>query len=299
MEKNVCGILDRIESMVCDYPPLPMFANRIMMLNADPESSITDICRVVEVEVSIVASILKLVNSPLYGLSRPVRSMSDAINLIGENELMNLVLANILFLEFKGIQQKKQYIAPLGYHSFKSAVTARYLGGRLNDDHEDLFLAGLLHDIGRNVIYYNLSEAVLQKVYGNPPAAGDVTGIEQTAFGTDHTVLGVRLLALWNFPVELQSAVRYHHRPHEAKEYPSYPLIIYLSDIFVDIIDGHQERAAAATDMAQSFLACLTEQDTCEIERLGLPLNHESLAEIFIDIEKELKKDEDLAELFA
>ena len=85
-------IQKKLIELVDNYPPLPAFLNRLLSLNADPESTLEEICRVVEAEVSLVASIIKLVNSPLYGFSNPVRSIPRAITVLGRNELMNLLI---------------------------------------------------------------------------------------------------------------------------------------------------------------------------------------------------------------
>ncbi len=157
-------IANRLINRVKDFPPLPGFISKIMELNADPESSLMDIGRVVEAEVSLAASVIKLVNSPFYGLSHHVPSISHAISLLGRSELLNLVLANAMFQTCKGFKQKKHHIAALRLHCFKCAIAARYLAEKTGNKGGDFFLSGLMHDLGKIIIYLAFSEEELEKV---------------------------------------------------------------------------------------------------------------------------------------
>lgn len=288
-------VTNRLITGVEEYPPLPTFVNRIMLLNADPDSTLEEISRVIEAEVSLVASMMKLVNSPLFGLAQPVLSISRAISVLGRNELMNLVLASAMFQSYKGVRYKKRYIYGLGFHCFKCAMVARYLGRQVNHTHGDLFLAGLLHDIGKNIIYRNLSEDVLAELYNRDRATYDDTYAEMEHLGIDHTTLGGRLLAAWGFPLPLQIAVRYHHRPDMAQEYSNYSLIVHAADNLVHIMDARQDDEQETMELFQKVF---TEQIRYSLKNIGLVISEENLVAILSELEEEFAGKDDLAAMF-
>ena len=285
----------KLIELVDNYPPLPAFINRLLALNADPESSLEDICRVVEAEVSLVASIIKLVNSPLYGLSHSVLSIPRAITVLGRNELMNLVLATAMFTSFKGFKQKKKYMGTFGYHSFKCAIIARYLGRQVNQDSGDLFLAGLLHDIGKNVIFRNLPEDTLKTVYPQLPSFGKDITMETEHFGIDHTILGERLLKAWHFPEALSVTIRHHHNPLGTAFYFPFPLLVATANNLVHILDCEEEETRDPMPLYQELF---NEPTSNTLKELGFTLNLETLPEILNDLNNELERNSDLAEMF-
>jgi HD-like signal output (HDOD) protein len=228
-------LINRID----EFPPLPTFVARIMQLNADPESSLEDISRVVEAEVALSVSLLKMVNSPLLGLAQKVSSISRAIAVLGRNELMTLILTSAMFQTYKGFNQKKGHINALGSHSFKCALTARYLGEKTGNQGSGLFLAGLVHDIGKNIIFLNVSDQELEDLYPEEVDPQAALAHEVEHLGISHDVLGSRLLASWTFPLFLQVSAEYHHQPEMApQQHALYPLLIHAADNLVILLDS-------------------------------------------------------------
>ena len=285
----------KLIELVDNYPPLPAFINRLLALNADPESSLEDICRVVEAEVSLVASIIKLVNSPLYGLSHPVLSIPRAITVLGRNELMNLVLATAMFTSFKGFKQKKKYMSAFGYHSFKCAIIASYLGKQMKQDSGDLFLAGLLHDIGKNVIFRNIPEDRLETVYPDLPSLGKDIVMEREHFGVDHTTLGERLLKVWHFPEALSATIKHHHNPLDTAPNFPFPLLVATANNLVHLLDCEEEKT---TDLMPLFQELFPDTANNTLKELGFTLSAETIPEILNDLSNELERNSDLAEMF-
>ena len=288
-------IQKKLIELVDNYPPLPAFLNRLLSLNADPESTLEEICRVVEAEVSLVASIIKLVNSPLYGFSNPVRSIPRAITVLGRNELMNLVLGTAMFTSFKGFKQKKKYMSVFGYHSFKCAIIARYLGKQMNQDSGDLFLAGLLHDIGKNVIFRTLPEDILETVYPQLPTLGNDIEKETEHFGIDHTTLGERLLKAWHFPEALSTTVRHHHAPLGTALYFPLPLLVSTANNLLHLLDCEEEKSMNPMTLYQELF---TDPVSNTLQKLGFTLRPERVPEILNDLHNELERNNDIAEMF-
>ncbi|NIQ04053.1 MAG: HDOD domain-containing protein, partial [Nitrospinaceae bacterium] len=106
------------------------------------------------------------------------------------------------------------------YHSIASGLTSRVLAiYRKEPNPERFYVIGLLHDLGRLLLYLNLSqemkEALLRYERG-----GFLYEAERDVLGVDHAEVGGALLKKWKLPPRLVEAVRFHHRPSEAPQYP-------------------------------------------------------------------------------
>lgn len=287
-------IANKLILRVKDFPPLPGFITKIMQLNADPESALVDIARVVEAEVSLAATILKLVNSSFFGVGNKVSSVSHAISLLGRNELMNLVLTSAMFQSYEGFKYKKQYIAPLRLHCFKCGIAARYLGEKVGHREGDLFLAGLVHDVGKIFIYQAFSESSLEKLYNGSPLDHDDIDEEEKQLGIGHNSLGAALLASWEFPAQLQIAVEFHHQPDQAEDYSIYPLIIHTADLLIRILDI-RENGGKSVEMDQKLLG---EPRNILLADAGLFITEENLEDLLEELGAYLDQESDLAEYF-
>lgn len=226
----------RLTSRVKDFPSLPAFVNRIMQLNADPDSTLADIARVVEAEVSLATAVIKMANSPLFGAVQPVSSIAHALTMLGRQEVVNLVLAQGMLQTIKGFKKKKKIIGQLRLHCYHCAVCSRWLAVKAGLPAGDFFMAGLVHDLGKIIIYLSLSDEMLTRLYYNDPIwHGDITA-EEMRLGVGHTFLGRALLESWMFPEPLKAAVEFHHQPQLSKEYTTYPLFIGTADILVRLL---------------------------------------------------------------
>jgi putative nucleotidyltransferase with HDIG domain len=289
-------LVNRLLNRVIDFPPLPGFVSKIMELNADPESSLKDIGRVVEAEVSLAASVIKLVNSPFYGLSHDVPSIPHAISLLGRNELVNLVLANAMFQTCKDFREKKQHIAALRLHCFKCAIAARYLAEKMGLNGGDFFLAGLMHDLGKIIIYLGFPEETLAQIYRDSPLTHDDIGDEEEYLGVGHALLGASLLAFWRFPAPLQAAVKYHHQPDRAPEHAIYPLVIHTADILVRTLEARQGVGQDPLDLCQRLFAKTINQLLADA---GIIIHAENLEELLEEMRTQLALEDDITNMFA
>jgi len=290
-EQDANKLINEIE----EFPPLPSFISRILLLNADPESSLEDICRVVEAEVSLASAVIKMANSSFFGLRHQVSSIPHALAMLGRNELINLVLARVLFQAFKGVKEKKEHVASLRLHCFQCGLISRYLAQKAGYEAGDAFIAGLVHDIGKIIIYLAFSEEKLEEVYNSSSLDHDDISSEGAQLGIDHTVLGAMLLASWGFPEQLQATVKYHHQPDLAGEQDVYPLLIHAADILVHI------RNLPRGDQQQFDVCCqqlFTEPARRLVAQAGIRITAENLNDLLEDIDELFSREGDLEKMF-
>ena len=142
-------IIDKID----DLPTLPRTVLKITELVNDPKSSARDLARVITDDQVLTARLLKLVNSSFYGFPQRISTVTAAIVLLGFDAIRNLLLTTSVFDLFANRnRQKKQVQERFWDHSLGCAVGAKVIGNYLRHDKvEELFVSGLLHDIGKIV----------------------------------------------------------------------------------------------------------------------------------------------------
>jgi HD-like signal output (HDOD) protein len=187
---------------------------RIVEVLNNPRSSAAHIAEVVGKDAGISAKLLRLVNSPFYGFPTRIDSLSRAVALIGANDLTTLALGISVVNHFKGVPDKLVDMKSFWLHSIACGVLARlFANKKIGLNEERFFVAGLLHDIAKLVLYQDLPEhmgKVLAKARMNSSCQFE---IEKESMGFDHARLAETLLSEWKLPVPLQRMIRYHHSP--------------------------------------------------------------------------------------
>ncbi|WP_245588339.1 HDOD domain-containing protein [Desulfocurvus vexinensis] len=182
-----------------------------------PTSSADDVARVVGTDVALTAKLLKLVNSPLYGFAERIDSVPHAVSLLGVKEVSNLALGISTINFFKDIPPELMDMRTFWKHSISVGIFSKLLASRVRGAGvERLFTAGLLHDVGRLILFKKLPYASTQALLHARSNMLPVVDAEGEVFGYDHTEVGQTLLAAWNFPPEMTALVRHHHSPMEA-----------------------------------------------------------------------------------
>ena len=150
---NIAELVKSVGNLVS----LPDIFIHINQLVEDPESSIDDITKVVSQDPSFTVRLLRVANSPFYGFSSAIETVSRAVALIGTSQVRNLALSTSVSRTFEGLPNELVSMDHFWKHSLYCALVARILAHRLRKiDPEALFTAGLLHDIGELVIFNRL-----------------------------------------------------------------------------------------------------------------------------------------------
>lgn len=207
----------RIERLVRDaeaLPPCPAVLARVGELSKDPRSSARDLGRVIGTDEALTARLIKLVNSPFYGLRGTVSTVTQAVVILGYQEIKNVVYsvqAEDVFRRNASAGAGIDVVA-LWDHSLQVAVLAREMSYRVRHPvPEEVFVSGIIHDLGQVILNELLGEEYRKFRARAHADDRDLAAAERGAFGTDHAEIGCRLTAKWNFPELLQVAVRNHH----------------------------------------------------------------------------------------
>ena len=210
---------------------LPEVCIRVNEMVDDPNTSATDLGKVISQDTSLTARLLKIVNSSFYGFPAKIETVSRAVTVIGLRELRGLVLAASAVETFSKIPTELLNMVQFWRHSVYCAVVAQLLAQECHVLHsERLFVAGLLHDIGKLVMYNRLPEQSKQVLERADLHKEYDFVIEQDQFGFDHAEVGGELLREWMMPDSLCESVHFHHYPDKAENHPIEASIVHMAN---------------------------------------------------------------------
>ncbi|MFP3927915.1 MAG: HDOD domain-containing protein [Desulfobacteraceae bacterium] len=259
---------------------LPFIFMQINEIIKRPDSSARDIADVISRDTSLSARLLKIVNSAFYGFPHRIDTLSRAVAIVGTKQLSTLALGVNIITHFKDIPQELVEMRSFWRHSIACGLLARiiasYKGIR---NTERLFVGGLLHDIGRLILFndspINSRRAIIEARYENRI----LHDMEMGLLGLDHSWLGGLLLRKWKLPASLEAVVRYHHRPSESR-HPLEPAIVHLSDLVSNalglgssgefLVPPLDPGAWEALDLSSNILALAVNQLDQQFEQMAV-----------------------------
>jgi len=211
---------------------LPSACVRINEIVDDPNSSLDDIGKIVAQDPALTLRILKIANSPFYGLSKQIETVNRAVSVLGTTQLRDLVLATSAVQTFDGIPNELITMDAFWRHSIACGIAARELGKLVMRNRADaLFVAGLLHDIGQLVIFNKLPEeskqVLLYALEGTENE--DVFSAEIHLLGFSHCDVGAELVRDWNLPPLYQECIEFHHTPEKATQFSKEVALIHIA----------------------------------------------------------------------
>lgn len=264
---------------------LPEVFMRIREVLSDPNSTVEEASAVIGKDPSLTAKLLKLVNSAFYARTLrvsgglppgPVDTLSRAVMLLGLNQLSTLAMGVSVLPLFKDIPAGCIDLRQFWRHSIGVGLIAKLMAVRMHDPSpERFFVAGLLHDIGRLVLYKQVPAAAGASLAEASATGRHLVEVEQELFGFDHAELGGMLLHKWRFPESLEQAVWRHHAPTTG-EVPLEPAIICVADMIAGavlpgssgerLVPRHDPAAWNAVGLAPSDLPELVETAEAHFE---------------------------------
>jgi HD-like signal output (HDOD) protein/nitrogen-specific signal transduction histidine kinase len=203
-------------STLKNLPTLPHILVKLIRACDREKTTLREISGIVEKDPSLSGKILRLVNSAYYRLPKKITSMEQAVGFLGTSTIKNIAVSASVLRAFDRTDGNATLNLKLfWWHSLRCAVTARLIARRLKyNSPEEAFLAGLLHDIGRLVLWVNFKKEYgeLLNKYSDRP---DLLLAGEVRLGVTHCEIGAWLLQRWNLQSFLSDAVLYHHEPAE------------------------------------------------------------------------------------
>lgn len=232
----------------CTDLPSPVgVAVRILELGQDPDVTLGDVAKVISLDPALTAKLLRMANSPLYARHRKTENLRQAITLFGVEGTITLALSFSVVNGLKGKADRRFDYDYFWRRSLAAATCAQVLGEQIEvRNKEDLFLCGLLQDIGMLALDKSMPE-----LYRQCDMRAGHTGVleyEHSALGLDHAEVGAWLLQRWHFPEKLQTVIAASHVPESAHAQPA-PVrqqidVVALASDMADLLSGHGTKEA-------------------------------------------------------
>ena len=227
--------IDEIVNIANHVPPFPKVALQVMKMLDDPEVKAKDLAEVIQYDAVITANLLKTCNAAYFGLSRKVSSLDDALVVLGQDILKDILMASSSAKFYKG-QAGEGYSLEQGdlwKHSVATAVMAKLLSRHFDEVEPGVaFTAGLLHDIGKRFLSSFVAEDFQKIVDLAHSGEASFVEAEKEIIGMNHAELGGLILEKWGFSDDLRLAVLQHHDP-DAMEKEQLTAVVTLSNTLV------------------------------------------------------------------
>jgi len=257
-QRRITAHKAKILRSLVNLPPMPHIILKARDILSDPDSSLKDLAKVIEIDQALVAKVLTLANSAYYGVSGMVSSIQHASVLLGQKTLgqMITISASSVLLNKK---LKGYGIAPddMWKHSLACAFAAKRIAEMYDGDLiDDAFTAGLLHDAGKIILDPYVIKRKDEFMQLDSPKKMPIFEAEKEIFGFDHAEIMSRACRLWRFPESQVTAIRYHHQPSCYAD-NELACIIHLADVLAKSAGFPAGQSAALDQIAPEILEFL------------------------------------------
>lgn len=219
--EGVKEIVEKALSSIGEIATLPEVTVKIIEIVEAPQSTARDLHDVIKHDPALSAKVLKVVNSAFYGLPGQIASVDRAIILLGLSAVKNIAIAASIARLFKGGRISEEFTAnDLWRHSLAVGVACRMMGKMTHYpvQPDELFVAGLIHDMGLLVERQAFPEQLTRIIQRCRQGESDFLSLEREVIGADHQMFGGGLTTKWKFPRHLRAACGFHHNPESLSQ---------------------------------------------------------------------------------
>jgi len=225
---------------------------RLGQLLDDPDCTVQQVAQLISQDPALSVRVLRIANSPFFGLSREVDTVARAVTVLGMARVREAVLTCAAGQVLTEIPNDVITIEDFWHHSIYCGLIAQALATRSSRVTEDFaFVAGLLHDIGQLVLFNRypgeMRVALDLLAEGDHDRELQMYTVEQQVLGIDHMALGAALLHAWHLPERLQECVEFHHHPERAQRYPVETAVIHLANALAHLAQSGSDDLAEAS----------------------------------------------------
>lgn len=223
---------ERIVTNVLKVAALPAVVLKFSEAIKDPLTSNNDLENIVSEDSALAAKVLMIANSALFNFPSKIDTIAKAITIIGHKQINEVILSCSIVAMFKDIPQDAMDMDMFWRHSIAVATTSRILASSRHEQNiEKYFTAGLLHDIGKLILFVEAPKYAIEVLAKSAETNELMHKVEKEVMGFDHAKLGAMLLKKWKLPEEVVSSVYYHHMPSISSTNIVGAGIVHIADI--------------------------------------------------------------------
>lgn len=215
-------------------PPMKSTVLRLMELLRDPDVMTAMLAETVRYDPILATRVLRLANSALYSLRKPVTTIQKALDAIGTRSLYDLVMLDAMADGFGNEIRNSVLIKTIWEHSVAVGLLSRELMRMLKlQGGEEAFVCGLLHDIGKILMLRADVERFESLLEQKEEAA--MLEWENLIYGFDHTEVGAYVANKWRLPEAVCSVIMYHHHPAKSQQSMAMANVVNAADLIANL----------------------------------------------------------------
>ena len=220
-------------SSIKDLPPMPHVAARVLGLLGQADCDMNQLTAALSQDPALVARIIKVSNSSLYGGMQEIGSLDQAIVRLGNRTVRSLVVAASTRSLFPNDSTPTGVLGrELWRHAVQTGLAARRVAEfTRRTDADEAFTAGVLHDLGKVLMLLNRPDEFAEVHRRLEAEVSDPVYAERESLGFDHCLVGERLLESWGLPASLCAAARWHHEPSGAGDLAPLVTVVAAGDL--------------------------------------------------------------------
>ena len=225
----------QIDKTITRLKPIPQVALKVLRMINSADYGMLEIASEIRKDQILSAKVINLSNSAFFNPRTKVNSVDQALMMLGEKRLLQIILSSSIELFFQ--DSTKGYSLCKGglyHHSINTAIAAENLAKMSKATPPDVaYTAGLLHDIGKVVLDQYVAKAYpffYRQIYDDEKLSVEV---EENLLGISHPITGERLARLWDLPDQLIEVIKYHHSPNKAEIDERLVHLVYISDLLI------------------------------------------------------------------
>jgi len=204
---------------------------RLNQILDDPTRTMLDASRLIEHDPGLSARLLRIVNSAAHPFPSPIISVTQAVSVIGIKELRDLVLSTLVVEKFASLPNGLMTMRQFWMLSVRCALIARYLAARHPESKRlhTAFICGLLHEIGRLLVYQRMPELARAAVLLARCQGASEHEAQREVMGFDHYQVGAELARRWRLPKVIVATIEHHDSPERAAPFDQEAHLVVLA----------------------------------------------------------------------
>ncbi len=228
MQKSISDQISTLKHL----PILPHILLQLIKICNKENGNLKEISSIIEKDPALASKILKLVNSAYFAPNRKIAKLDDAVGIIGTNAVKNIAICSSVHEVFhKASMSAALNIKSFWWHSIRCAILARLIAKYTKfKSPDEAFLSGILHDIGKLVLWVNFPKQYSELLTAYPDRP-DLVRAGESQMGAGHAEIGAWLLERWGFESFVSDSVLYHHYPmHRLLDALPLVRLVYVSN---------------------------------------------------------------------
>jgi len=225
--------LRKIVAQINSLPAIQDLYIKIAKELEQKEPDLAQVAKLVESDIGISATLLKVVNSPFFGFYERIFSPTRAVVLLGVDALKGLILG-VQLLDKIDLSHAPGYsFNKLWEHCLQTGYFAKIIATAINNDKEFIescFVGGMLHDVGKLVLVTQMGDLYQPLLKRARNEGGPILDYELSEMEISHAEIGAYLLGVWGFKESIVRGVYGHHKPSLCGQEASPALIIHIAN---------------------------------------------------------------------